>query len=211
MHPLRLCFLIDSIKSQKKLETLLSAIKGGITSVQFRNKYYDSESLYLEALELKKILKPYKIPLIINDNVQVAKEVNAEGIHLGQSDTDVATARKILGENKIIGLSIESFEELDIANNIQELSYVAASAVFESISKTNLKTIWGIEGLKKIVKISAHPVVAIGGINEHNIKDVMTTKVAGVAVISAIENSPNPEITSRTIINEIEYAYRNNL
>lgn len=209
MHYLKLCFLIDSIATVDKQNMLLSALKGGITAVQLRNKSEDLNVIYNQAIEFKKLLAPFNVPLIINDYLEIAKETDADGLHLGQTDIDFIKARKILGDNKIIGLSIESLDNLKDANNYKDISYIAASSVFKSTSKKNIKTIWEIEGLRKIVKLSHHKVIAIGGINENNIKEVLATGVSGVAVISAISKAQNPMQTASKLLNEIKNAKLN--
>jgi thiamine-phosphate pyrophosphorylase len=144
--------------------------------------------------ELKKLTTKYQKKLIINDNVALTIELDADGVHLGQTDGNINLARKQLGNSKIIGLSIESDEQLILANQSNNLDYVAASAVFTSKSKTNLQKIWGIEGLTKFCKISKHPVIAIGGIDINNILEVVQTGVNGVAIINAIHESSKPKI-----------------
>lgn len=148
-------------------------------------------------------LRPLTIPLILNDHVDLAKEVDADGIHLGQSDCSPIEARQILGPNKLIGWSVETFEQLEQANECSCIDYIAASAVFLSQTKTNCKTIWGLEGLKKIAQHSIHPVIAIGGINVGNVRSVMKAGAAGVAVISAIYDHPQPEQAAQSLIQEI--------
>ncbi len=184
---------------------LLKAIQGGITSVQLREKNRDSVSFQQLALQFKEILQPFGIPLIINDNVEIAANVGAEGVHLGQSDLSPYEARKILGEKKIIGLSIESFEELSLANDLQCIDYIAASAVFPSHTKTNCKMIWGIDGLRQLVELSNYPVIAIGGINSMNVEKVIDHGACGAAVISAIHQD-NPEKSAADLITKINHA-----
>jgi thiamine-phosphate pyrophosphorylase len=202
LQKLKLCLITnnqgDIINYLKFIE---KAAQGGITMVQFRDKknnnYHDIEK---DALLLKNILKPFGIPLIINDFVELAAKINADGVHLGQQDMCVSKARKILGPNKIIGLSIENFEELNKANNEPDISYVTASAVFPSATKTDCKTIWGIDNLTKLAAKSYHPITAIGGINIENAKDVFKAGVCGLAVIGAIHNSKDPYKTAQELI-----------
>lgn len=167
--------------------------KAGITHVQCRQKTWQFKKLLDFCKELKSILTPYKIPLIINDNIKLAIKINADGIHVGQSDTPINDVRKIFGGQKILGLSIETIEELNIANQLTSLDYVAASAVFPSNTKHDLKKIWGLNGLRQFCKISKHPVIAIGGINCDNIRQVVATGISGIAIISAIHDAANPK------------------
>ena len=173
------------------LEFIKSCIANGVSSVQLREKGSTPEFKLDFAAQLKEILAPYNIPLIINDDVNCALAVDAEGVHLGQSDTAPEKARKLLGKNKFIGLSIESETELVQANQC-DLDYVAASAVFPSEHKNNLKTIWGLEGLQHLAQKSKHPMIAIGGINSHNAAAVMQAGAQGLAVIGALHNAQNP-------------------
>ncbi len=172
---------------------ILNAIKGGVTSIQLREKNKELFEVYDLALKLKSCLTPLNIPLIINDHIQIAKAIDAEGVHLGQSDISPNEARKLIGSHKIIGLSIETYEELEIANQLTCIDYVAASAVFPSKTKSNCKTIWGIEGLRQIIRLSKHPVVAIGGIDTNNIRMIFESGVCGAAVVNAIHDSVDPK------------------
>ena len=182
---------------------ILQAIAGGVTAVQLREKNKTTAEMYDLALALKTILAPLKVALIINDHVAIAKEIDADGLHLGQADIAPETARQLLGPDKIIGWSVETFAELDAANQLTCIDYVAASAVFSSKTKTNCKTMWGIAGLKQITKISRHPVIAIGGINAKTIKATMASGAYGVAVVSAIHDAANPNVAAADLIHEI--------
>lgn len=202
---LKLC-LVTHIQNQsieKYLHFLKQAILGGVTAVQLREKNHDIEATRHMALSLQSILHPLKIPLIINDHVQLAKEIDADGVHLGQSDIHPNEAREILGPDKIIGLSVETLTELKRANQLKTIDYIAASAVFQSQTKLNCKTYWGIHGLTELVKISQHPVIAIGGINLSNIQPIFESGVTGVAVVSAIHNAKDPNKTASDFIHII--------
>lgn len=165
--------------------------ESGITSVQLREKNADYEFKFQFALQLKKLLAPFDIPLIINDDIDLAIAIDAEGVHLGQTDGSVTTARKKLGNKKIIGLSIEADQELDIANTLP-VNYVAASAVFPSIHKHNLKKIWGLDGLINLSSRSTHPIIAIGGIDQTNLDQVLKSGAHGAALIGALHEAENP-------------------
>ena len=182
-----------SIRNNQYLQFIDDCAKAGITHVQLRQKNWSFPDLLAFGQDLKSILSKYQLPLIINDNLKLAAELDAEGIHLGQSDSKVADARDILGPNKIIGLSIESIEELEQANQLNSINYVAASAVFASKTKHNLKKIWGIDGLRQFCTLSKHPVIAIGGINNTNIPSLLTTGINGIAIISAIHEATAPK------------------
>lgn len=149
------------------LEFIKKCAKGGIASLQLREKHASSEFLFEFGRRLKLILAPFSVPLIINDDVELARRLDADGVHLGHTDGNPEQARKLLGPNKIIGLSIESLDELEKINDLDiGATYVAASAVFATKNKNNIKTLWGIDGLKKVVALSRYPIVAVGGINQ---------------------------------------------
>lgn len=166
--------------------------KSGITHLQLRQKNWSASSLLSLGRELQDLLQPYSVPLIINDNLHLAIKLDADGLHLGQKDGDPDTARAILGTDKIIGISIENNTQLEQANLLRSINYVAASAVFPSKSKSNIEHIWGLDGLAKFCQMSYHPVIAIGGINLSNIAQVGAIPISGVAVISAIHEADNP-------------------
>lgn len=200
---LKLClvtkdFSVNNIVSYKKF--LENAVLGGVTSVQLRLKNSNLSEIRSTAFEIKSLLDTHGIPLLINDHVSIAKEINAAGVHLGQSDVTPQIAREILGKDKIIGLSIETFAQLEKANYLDCIDYVAASAVFYSKTKQNCQTYWGIEGLEWLVKHSKFPVVGIGGINRWNIKRVVDAGAQGVAVIGAIHDYPDAKLATEQLL-----------
>ena len=172
----RLC-LVTNIRNRAMNDYgkfIQQAVRGGVTMVQLREKagsIHDRHKIKQQAIALQNILKPMGIPLIINDFVELAAEIDADGVHIGQQDMSVSKARKILGPHKIIGLSIESLDELHLANDTAGISYVTASALFPSKTKPDCKTLWGLKGLEIIAQQSKYPVTTIGGITEKNIKE----------------------------------------
>jgi thiamine-phosphate pyrophosphorylase len=148
------------------------------------------------------LLKPLGIPLIINDRVDIAHAIGADGVHLGQSDLNVVEARAILGKKAIIGISIESLKQAEAAIE-EDVNYLAASPIFPTKTKTDCGEPWGLDGLKQLCTISEYPVVAIGGINETNVKQVMDCGAAGVALVSAIFDSSCPQTSSQTMISRM--------
>ncbi len=188
-NTLKLCLVtkIGLYQSFEEYSTPIhQAIKGGVTMLQLREKHFDFELIKQRAVELRLLLRPYKIPLIINDLVELALEIDADGVHIGQRDMSPLQARKLLGPNKIIGLSVESIEELLLSNEIDEVDYVSISAVLPSKTKTNYKKIWGLDGVTTAVQFSKHPITAIGGITLRNAANIMQSGVDGLAVIGAI-------------------------
>jgi thiamine-phosphate pyrophosphorylase len=180
------------------IEIVRQAAAGGVAFVQLREKELSTRDFIDEAREIKKILEQYNVPLIINDRVDVAVACGAAGVHLGQSDMPFPAARKMLGEKALIGLSVETWRDVEKAEKL-DVSYIAASPVFATPTKTNTKEPWGLSGLKKIKKFSCHPIVAIGGINENNVSDVVRAGADCVAVVSAICAADNPEIAARKL------------
>ncbi len=205
---LKLCLVTHFDASEQSFTAythfLQQAIAGGVTMVQLRIKRQLTSEITQFARQIKAILALRNIPLIINDYVMLAEEVQAEGVHLGQSDMPPLTAREKLGPEKMIGWSIETFEQLLVANELSCIDYVAASAVFKSQTKTDCKTLWGLEGLKQIVKLSRHPVVAIGGINHLNAGQVMACGVSGIAVVSAIHDAADPKLAAQQLRQSLE-------
>ena len=185
------------------LSFLQQAILGGVTSVQFRDKTSPYQLRYDTAVAIKNVLSQYQIPLIINDDLTLAKTIQADGIHLGQNDISPADARKALGPDKIIGLSIETIDQLYAANELDYIDYIAASAVFNSQTKPDCKTIWGLDGLRKITQQAKYPVIAIGGITPENARAVIQQGASGVAVVSALHQSSNPALVAQLFIQEI--------
>ena len=170
----------------RSLEDVVSeAVKGGVTIVQLREKDASTGEFVALARRLMSILKPLGIPLIINDRVDVALAVDADGVHIGQSDMAYADARRLLGPDKIIGLSVESLEDLEAANAL-DVDYVGISPVYGTPTKTDTAEPFGLEGLRRAVEMSVHPTVAIGGMNAATIGEVMEAGADGVAVVSAI-------------------------
>lgn len=174
------------------------AVKGGVSIVQLREKNCDTREFVNLAIKLKQMLSLYDIPLLINDRIDVAIASDADGVHLGQSDMPYHLARKILGYNKIIGLSVENFEEAEEANRL-DVDYVAVSPVFLTNTKINTKNEFGFDGLKKVVEISRHPVIGIGGINVNNAAEIMNMGAKGIAVVSAIMSATNVQEAARIL------------
>jgi len=187
---------------EKSLEDVIEgAVKGGVSFVQLREKEISTRDFIGEARSIRKILEPYKVPLIINDRVDVAVACGAEGVHIGQEDMPYEVARKFMGPKAIIGLSVETWEDV-VASQKLDVSYIGVSPVFATPTKTDTKGVWGLEGLARIKAFSRHPLVAIGGINESNVRDVVKAGADCVAVVSAICASSDPEAAARGI-NEI--------
>lgn len=160
------------------------SIKGGVSIVQVREKNKSYNEFLKIATSIKKITDTYKIPLIINDNIEIAKEINADGIHIGQNDISCSQARKLIGAEKIIGVTVANIEEATKAIK-DGADYLSVGAIFKSTTKSDA-TVVGIDELKKICQISTIPVVVIGGINKDTIPLLKDIKIDGYAMIRPI-------------------------
>lgn len=168
-----------------------SAVEGGCTMVQLREKNVNSYLIYQRALSIKKITDEYHIPLIINDRLDIMLAVGADGVHLGQQDIPVKIARKLIGKDKIIGVSAHCPEEADKAEQ-DGADYLGVGAIFPTETKKDI-IITPVNVLREIKETVSVPVVAIGGINQNNINTLKGSHVDGVAVISAIMKSKDPK------------------
>jgi thiamine-phosphate pyrophosphorylase len=174
------------------VETVVGqAVKGGVRYVQLREKEASTREFVVLAACVKKILAPFKVPLIINDRVDVALAVGAAGLHVGQDDMPYPIARKILGPEAIIGLSVESWEDVVAAQDL-DVNYLGVSPIFATPTKTDTKGVWGLEGLARIKAYSRHLLVGIGGINATNAAAVINAGADCVAVVSAICSAEDP-------------------
>jgi thiamine-phosphate pyrophosphorylase len=192
------------------IEIVRLAVEGGVTMVQLREKELSTNEFIEKAKELKKILVPFHVPLIINDNVDVALAVEADGIHIGQSDMSYEMVKKIIPEEMIIGLSVETMEQAYEAEKYK-LDYIGVSPVFSTPTKTNFnEKPWGLEGLKKLRNFSKHKLVAIGGINNINASDVIKAGADGIAVVSAICSAIDPKAAAKGLSDIIKNS-RNSL
>ena len=189
----------------KDLYTVVEdALKGGITLFQFREKgkgaLEGKEKLEL-AIKLQNLCKKYNVPFIVNDDIELALEIDADGVHVGQDDLGVDEIRKLM-PNKIIGLSIGNEEELK-QSKVEYVDYVGVGPVYVTQSKDDAGGAIGYEGLELMRRfLPQMPLVAIGGIQTQHIKDVMKTNIDGVSIISAISYSDNIEKTVREMIEQ---------
>lgn len=175
---------------QSLYEQVESALKNGVTSVQLREKDLDEETFLGEARKLAALCKRYQVPFIVNDNVDIARQCGADGVHVGQEDMTVSEVRRLVGEDMIVGVSAHTVEEaLEAVKNGAD--YLGVGAVFSSSTKTNV-TAMSLETLKAICHAVEIPVVAIGGISKNNILQLSGSGVDGVAVVSAIFGAEDP-------------------
>lgn len=165
-------------------EQVKQALLGGATFIQLREKNLNNKDFLEEALQIKKLCHDYSVPFIINDNIEIALKTNADGIHVGQNDMEAAQVRKLLGENKILGVSAQTVEQAILAEK-QGADYLGVGAIFHTGSKADADDV-SIDTLKKICEAVNIPVIAIGGINKDNIMKLAGSGICGIAVISAI-------------------------
>lgn len=185
---------------------ILQSVEGGVKIVQLREKETSTDEMITIGKKLHAFLKPLNIPLIINDRIDVALAIQAEGVHLGQSDQNVVEARRLLGKQSIIGLSVESIEQALTAEKA-DIDYIAASPVFSTSTKTDCEKPWGLEGLNQLCTISRHPVVAIGGINHANIESIFRSGASGAAIVSALFKAPCPKSAAQQLIQRIKNCH----
>ena len=183
---------------EKFLKTIEEAIKGGVSVVQIREKTADTLDFYNLALKVKKITEKHDVPLIINDRVDVALAVDAEGVHVGQSDMPCDVTRALVGPDKIVGVSAATIEEAKKAES-DGADYIGAGAVFPTATKDDAPKITK-KDLKEIVESISIPVVAIGGITLNNAHELNDTGIAGLSVVSAIMSSENPKKSSEELL-----------
>ncbi|MCX5836242.1 MAG: thiamine phosphate synthase [Deltaproteobacteria bacterium] len=189
------------------IDVILKALQGGVACVQLREKEVSTRFFVEEAQKIKALMAPFKAPLIINDRIDVALAVGADGVHIGQADMPYAVARELMGKRAIIGLSVETWEDVERAQYL-DVDYLGVSPVFETPTKTDTKGSWGLEGLSKIKAYSRHPLVAIGGLNASNAADVVRAGADCIAVVSAICSAFDPLEAARelhdTILNALK-------
>ena len=165
-------------------EQVEEALKGGATFVQLREKELDNETFLKEAFKIKELCRMYNIPFVINDNVEIAKKIDADGVHVGQSDMKAENVRAILGKDKILGVSAQTVEQAILAEKMGA-DYLGVGAVFPTGSKADAEDV-SYETLKAICEAVSIPVVAIGGISTSNVSKLENSGISGIAVISAI-------------------------
>jgi thiamine-phosphate pyrophosphorylase len=170
-----------------------AALKGGVTLVQLRAPAWHKRAWFDLARDLLPLTRDHGVPLVINDHVDVALAVGADGVHVGQRDLPADEARRLLGPLAIIGLSASNLAEVQDANRLDGvIDYLGAGPVWATPTKTDASEPCGVDGLATLVERARFPTVAIGGIQAHNAADVMRAKPAGIAVVSAICKAKNP-------------------
>lgn len=208
---LRLYALVDpAVAGGRTLSDLARAIAASATLVQLRDKHSSTRDMVEEARKLRAVLEPKGIPLLINDRVDVALAALADGVHIGQDDMAVADARRLLGRDAIIGLSVKTVAQAKAAP-LDQLDYVAIGGVFATTSKDNTAAPIGISGLREVVQTvrarePRFPICAIAGITAGNAADVVAAGADGVAVISALSLGGDPAEAAQALRSAVDGA-----
>lgn len=165
-------------------EQVEQAILGGASFVQLREKELGQDAFLQEAIEIQKLCRKYRVPFVINDNVEIACSIDADGVHVGQSDMEAGNVRALIGEDKILGVSAQTVEQAILAEK-RGADYLGVGAVFHTGSKADASEV-SFETLKAICEAVKIPVIAIGGISRDNVLSLGGSGICGIAVISAI-------------------------
>lgn len=184
------------------IQQVKEALEGGITFLQLREKHLSEEEFLREAVEIKRLTDQYQIPFVINDNIEIAQKAGADGVHVGQDDMPVEEVRKILGEDKIIGVSAHNVEEAVRAEQ-GGADYLGVGAVHTTTTKENTSAV-SMEEMKKICQTVSIPVVAIGGIKKNNMNVLSGTGVDGIAVVSAIFAAKNIKEETKELLEAVK-------
>ena len=204
---LRLMLVTDAAMTARRglMRTVLEAVTGGVTVVQLRDKDASDEDLVALARALRSELAPRGIPLIVNDRPDAARAGGADGAHIGQADGDPAGARRLLGPDALLGLSVTRAEEMETVDPTV-VDYVGLGPVFATATKADAAAALGLDGFRAVGAMLPVPFVAIGGVDAANAGAIMAAGAAGVAVVSAICAAPDPEAAARALRSAVEPA-----
>ena len=191
------------------LNTVNAAVKGGITMVQLRDKEASTNDRIGVGKELQKILKDTEIPLIINDDVEAALAIDADGIHIGQNDKSTVEIRGKVGKDKIVGLSCETIEDAKAADPVL-VDYIGISPVFPTPTKSDFNAYIGLNGISDIANATSLPSVAIGGLKREHCGKIFSAGCQGMAVVSAICGKYDPYMETKLLHDEIRRVFEDN-
>ena len=214
MNPKKFCdfglyFITDGTLTKKSvIDDVKSAVKGGVKIIQYREKVASSKKMIEEASQIMEICSRNNVIFLVNDRIDVAIAVGADGVHLGKNDMPYEYARKMLGNGKIIGLSAESFEAA-LQNEKIGADYTGIGPIYPTTTKKDAKSAIGLSVITKLKNELKMPFVAIGGINESNVEEVMKAGARNVAMISGIVTKSNVEETVRMIVSRIDSSGKN--
>lgn len=185
------------LKNRDLKDEVENAIKGGVTLVQLREKECGGKDFLKYAIEVKEITDKYNIPLIINDRVDIALAIDAAGVHVGQNDIPAKVVRELIGKNKVLGISASNLEEAKKAVE-DGADYLGVGAIYSTSTKKDAKNV-KLNMLKEIRDNIKIPIVAIGGIDKNNAKEVIECNIDGIAVVSAILSENNIELAAKNL------------
>ena len=188
----------DLARGRSTFEIVEAAVDGGVTVVQLREKHCSTREFIEQALAIKNFLKARKVPLIINDRLDVAQAVKADGVHLGQTDMPLEMAKDILGDSMLIGISAESLEDAITAEK-GGADYLGVSPIYTTSTKTDTAPPLGLAGLREIRKAVSLPLVGIGGLKRENSAEAIRSGADGVAVVSAIVAADDPKAAASAL------------
>lgn len=188
----------DSLPAFPPAEQVRTAIEGGATIIQYRNKSFSPERHMREAVLIREICRAAAVPFLVNDHIGLAEQLMADGVHLGQKDGSPSHARKVLGEKAIIGATVSDREELE-KTDLGDCDYMGSGPVFPTRSKADAKAVKGPKGFRNIAASAPLPVVAIGGITAETALSCIAHGACGVAVISYISRAENPAENARKL------------
>ncbi|MBI4963976.1 MAG: thiamine phosphate synthase [Desulfomonile tiedjei] len=194
-------------KGRSTLEIVQAAVSGGVSAVQLREKDLETRAFYEEGLKIRALLRSSRVPLIINDRIDLALALDADGIHLGQDDMPIRIARKILGPDRIIGISVNTPEQID-DESMSMADYLAISPVFFTSTKSDITKPWGLEGVRKARAMTDLPLVAIGSIKKENTRETVAAGADCVAVVTAIVSADDPEQATRELLEQVRAGKR---
>jgi len=190
-------FITDSnLSIAGNISDVQNAVRAGVSFVQYREKDKDTLFLYREALQISEICRSFNTPFVVNDRIDIAMAVDADGVHLGQTDMPYDVARSLLGKKKIIGITVHNIEEAILAEK-QGADYIGVAPIFSTATKKDAGEPCGLKGLEEIKKVCKIPVAAIGGINISNAHDVIKAGADMICAISAV-------VSSNDVFGEIE-------
>jgi thiamine-phosphate pyrophosphorylase len=197
-------------RGRSTLEVVQASVYGGVSVVQLREKDLPTRRFYEEGLKIREFLKSHGVPLIINDRIDLALALDADGVHVGQDDMPVRIARRILGPDKILGLSLNEPEQIDRAA-LEHADYLAVSPVFHTATKEDITSPWGLEGVSEARLRTELPLVGIGSMNHENARAVIKAGADCIAVVSAIVSADDPQRAARRLLEEVRVGKQERL
>lgn len=192
-------------RGRATVQVVQAALRGGATIVQYRNKLATTREMVEEGLQLLEVCRAHGVPLVVNDRIDVALAIGADGVHVGDDDMPVGMARKLLGRSKLLGVSADSVARAQAAA-ADGADYLGVGAIFATGSKADAGAPIGLQGLLQIARVSTLPIVGIAGINARNAASVIRSGASGVAVISAVVQAEDVEAAARELAGVVERA-----